>query len=132
MPAAIAAVAGAVVVLLAVALTVPDGTATSTKETIGALSTGVTAFITAAFISWAGDADDSRVAEHIKSAFRARYDRAGRAVRPGVHYFVAESPGEKWVYSEEYGGIVGWSHRARLRRARGIASELKTGNSDSA
>jgi hypothetical protein len=129
-PAALAAVAGAVVILLTVKLAVPDGTATSTKGTISALSTGITAFITATFISWAGDAKDSKVADHVRTAFWAKYSRADGARKPGVHYFRAESPGEQWVYADERGGIEGWGRRARARRARAIAAELKTGNSE--
>jgi hypothetical protein len=128
-PAALAAVGGAVVVLVTVALTVPDAAATSTKETIGALSTGVTAFITASFISWAGDDKDSKVADHIQAAFQAKYGRPDDP-RTGVHHFVPESPGELWVYSDEYGAIQGWGRSARRRRAQAIAAELRSGRSD--
>lgn len=128
-PAAFAAIAGAVVVLVTVALTVPDTAATSTKETIGALSTGVTAFITASFISWAGNDKDSKVADHIQAAFQAKYGRPGDP-RKGLHYFLPESAGEEWVYSDEYGAIAGWGRKARRRRAQAIAAELTTGRSD--
>jgi len=129
-PAALAAIAAAVVVLVTVALTVPDDTPATTKETIGALSTGITAFVTAAFVSWAGDADNSTVADHVKTAFRAHYNRAGALPQAGVHYFTAASVGEQWVYSDEYGGVEGWGYTARHSRAYGIANELKNGTSD--
>lgn len=128
-PAALAAVGGALVVLITVALTVPDSAATSTKETIGALSTGVTAFITASFISWAGDDKDSKVADHIQAAFQSKYGRVGDS-RAGVHLFAPESAGEQWVYSDEYGAIEGWGRAARRRRAIGIAAELKSRTSE--
>lgn len=129
-PAALAAVAAAVVVLVTVALTVPDTTATATKDTLGALSTGLTAFITSAFISWAGDDKDSRVADHIRETFWSKYGRAGTARGSGVHYFRAESPGELWVFADEYRGIEGWGRSARWRRAQGIAQELKSRGSE--
>jgi hypothetical protein len=128
-PAAFAAIGGAVVVLVTVALTVPDTAATSTKETIGALSTGVTAFITASFISWAGDDKDSKVADHIQAAFQAKYGRPGDP-RQGVRQFVPESAGELWVHSDEYGTVDGWGGKARRRRAQAIAAELASGASD--
>ena len=130
MPAALAAVAGAVVVIIAVALTVPDSAAASTKQTISALSAGLTAFITAGFISWAGDDKDSKVADHIKAAFREKYDRVGGTPKAGVHYFATESAGESWVYSDEYAAIEGWGHSARATRAKGIKSELSSGGSE--
>jgi len=126
-PAAVAAVASAVVVIVTVALTIPEEPKVdaSTKQLIGTLSTGLTAFVTAAFISWAGDDKDSRLAEHIKSAFQAKYTREGTA-KPGAHPFAAESSGERWVFSDEYKGIDGWGRDARLKRAAGIAAALKT------
>lgn len=131
-PAAIAAVAAAIVVIVTVALTVPDTTATSTKETIGALSTGLTGFITAAFISWTGESDDSKVSDHIRSAFWAKYQRepTSGTCPAGVHCFRAESSGERLVYSTEYEGIEGWNQSARRARAKGISEELKNRNSE--
>lgn len=131
-PAALAAVASAVVVLVTVALTVPDATATSTKETVGALSTGITSFLTASFVAWSGDDKNSRLSDHIGQAFRAKYNRPGGAVGADVHLFRAGSRGERWVYSAEYGGIEGWGRAARRRRAKGVSEELARGGSEPA
>ena len=127
-PAALAAIAGAAVVLITVALTLPDDTPTSTTKTVAALSTGLTAFITAVFISWAGDEKNTKIAKHIQGAFQAKYDRPPG--KPGAHHFAPGSQGEQWVYSEEVGGIEGWGHDARVTRAKGIADELKAGTSE--
>ena len=129
-PAMIAAVAGALVIIVTVALTVPEGTAANTKETVGAISAAITGFITTAFVSWSSDEKDSSLADHIRDAFRDHYGRAGGKTKPGVHYFKADSPGERWVYGEEFRGIEGWGRAARFARARGIAKELATGESD--
>lgn len=132
-PGAIAASAAAVVVILAVELTVPEGTAGSTKELVGALSTGLTTFITAAFMAWAGDEKDSTLGNEIRDIFFSKYTRPpdpGQPRSADIHYFQAESPGERWVHSFEYGGVEGWGREARRRRADGIAEELRSGESD--
>jgi hypothetical protein len=131
-PAMIAAVAAAAVIVVTVLLTVPDSESTETKKLIGALATGVTSFLSAAFVSWFGDAKDSTLADHIRDAFRAKYKRRelGTPSKPGVKYFEPGSPGERWVYSVEFRGVEGWGQSDRVIRARGIATELTSGNSD--
>jgi hypothetical protein len=130
-PAMIAAVAAAAVIVVTVLLTVPDSESTETKKLIGALATGVTSFLSAAFVSWFGDAKDSTLADHIRDAFRAKYKRGpGTPSEPGVKYFKADSPGERWVYSVEFRGVEGWGQSDRVNRARGIATELNSGASD--
>lgn len=126
-PGAFAATAAAVVVIVAVETTVPKGTATDTKELVGALSTGLTAFVTAAFIAWAGDEKDSTLGNEIREIFFAKYKREpdpGKPRERGVQYFPAGSAGERWVYSSEFGGVEGWGRDARRKRAQGIAHEL--------
>jgi hypothetical protein len=130
-PAMVAASAGAVVVVVTVALTVPEGTDGDTKEVVGALGTAITSFLTASFISWASDEKDSRLGDHIRDVFQAHYKRASSgAPEPGVHYFVADSPGHRWAWGLDYGGISGWGRSARMKRAQGIAAELASGKSD--
>lgn len=130
-PAMIAAVAAAAVMVVTVLLTVPDSESTETKKLIGALATGVTSFLSAAFISWFGDAKDSTLADHIRDAFRAKYKRGpATPSEPNVRYFKADSPGERWVYSVEFRGVEGWGQSDRVNRARGIATELNSGASD--
>jgi hypothetical protein len=125
-PAMGGAVAAGVIIILAVALTVPDEAAIETKKLVGALGTGITAFITSVFISWAEDDKDSTLADHISDAFYEKYKRRvdGQPPEPGVHYFEPGSPGERWVYSPEYGEISGWGRQARIKRAHGVANAL--------
>lgn len=127
-PAVIAALASGAVAVVTVALAVPDSAKSDTKTLIGALTTGLTGFITTAFVSWSGDDKDSKLADHISSAFEKKYKR-----EPGpdaqrsrhVHYFAADSDGERWVYSPEFKGVDGWGRPARIKRAKGIAEELR-------
>lgn len=126
-PAGIAALASAVVVFVTVGLTVPEGAdvGREAKQLISTLSTGLTAFVTAGFISWAGDDKDSRLGEHIKAVLQDTYIReGGRASGRRTHPFPADSPGERWVYSNEYRGIEGWGRTARIKRAEGIAAAM--------
>lgn len=134
-PAMIAALASGAVAIVTVALAVPDSAKTDTKTLIGALTTGITGFVTTAFIGWVGDENDSRLGDHIRDAFRKAYKRVPDAGKPrsqGAHYFCAGSPGERWVYSDEYRGIQGWGRPARRRRAAGIAAELQKAASNPA
>lgn len=126
-PAAIAAVASAIVVVVTVTATLPEGSKLdqSTKTLIATLSTGLTAFVAAAFISWAADGKDSKLADHIRSTFQSRYRRGSGTPPAGVHFFAPELPGERWVYSDEYKGIEGWGSDARVKRAEGIAQALR-------
>lgn len=118
-PAAVSALAAMIVVAVSVALTAPKGTPTATKELLTATSGALTAFLTSAFIDWTGDKDDSRTANRIRDQFYAHYQRADTSHTPGrhdnVYYFEAGSVGERWVYSNEFGGITGWGYDARRR-----------------
>jgi hypothetical protein len=129
-PGVAAAAAAGVTVLVAVAFALPDDTPTETKELVGALSTGLTTFLAAAFISWVGDEKDSRVADHVRNAFRSKYDchQEGVPPNPGVRYFKAESTGELLVYSDQT--VEGWGLEGRWKRAAGIANELENHTSD--
>jgi hypothetical protein len=128
-PLALAMAAGAAVVIVTVELTLPDTTPTATKELVGAVSTGLTTFLTAGFISWAGDADDSTLSEHVMGAFQRHYTRPGKQAKR-AHVFKAESNGEYWVFAGAHGGAEGWGAAARRKRANGIAAELASGDSD--
>lgn len=129
-PAAIAALASAVVVVVTLTLAVPEDVQVepATKQLIATLSTGLTAFIAASFISWASDEKDSKLADHVREIFQEKYKRRDEdagAQLPGIHYFPAESAGERWIYSSEFKGIEGWGRAARLKRAEGVAAELR-------
>jgi hypothetical protein len=132
-PMAIAALGSAIVVVVTVALTIPDDSTlgTDAKELVGTLSTGLTAFVVSAFISWSGDDKDSKLADHVREVFQSKYARAGSAAKkPGVHAFRPESAGERWVFGDEYAAIQGWGRPARLARAAGVARELRQGTSE--
>lgn len=132
-PIALALVASAAVVVVTVELTLPTSEPSKptneTKELVGAISTGITAFLTAGFIAWTEDDKDSSLADHIKDAFQAKYTRPGTP-KAGAHEFVANSAGERWVFSDTYGGAEGWSGAARAKRAAGVAQELQEGSSN--
>jgi hypothetical protein len=121
-PAVIAAAAAGVAIIVTVELTLPDKTAsgaptpTSTKEIVTALSTAITAFLSAAFIDWTGDGDDSRLADWIRDTFQEKYENV----------FASGTTGANLVYSSYVGG--GWGAAARKKRAEGIAQELQKQN----
>jgi hypothetical protein len=131
-PAVVAAAAAGIVIVITVKLTVPDTVADDTKELFNSLSTGITTFITAALITWSGEEKDSKQADHIQDAFFEKYKEHIPNEPPagGVKYFKRGSRGLRSVYSQEYAGIEGWGKEARMKRARIIAEELASGNSD--
>jgi hypothetical protein len=125
-PATIAAAAGAAVIIITVALAVPDSTPDDTKEIVAALSSGITAFITTAFISWAGDEKDSSLGDHVRDVFQAKYKpEVPPAERDAsLAYFAPESRGLRLVYSEAFAGVEGWGRSARRKRAEELAKVL--------
>ncbi len=132
-PLVVAAMASALIVLLAIHFTVPSGASPTTTELTKALSTALTAFLTSGFVAWTGDQNASPVAQRIQRTFAAKYQRcvvAPQLPQPGIHYFRPDSPGERWVLSDSFGGIDGWGYEARRTRARGIARELAHHTSD--
>jgi hypothetical protein len=128
--ATIAAIAAAAVVIIAVALTVPSTDPAATRQLFSSLATGVTAFLTSTFISWSSDTKDTSVGNKICQEFQAHFKRGPGPAEAGVHYFAADSPGERWVYDDTYGGVTGWGAEARRRRARAIAGEMQSHASD--
>ena len=120
-PAAVAAAAAGLVIIATVELTVPDKTSSAPlpredlKQTVSALSTAVTAFLGAAFIDWAADGKDSRVADWIRSVFYVKYDG----------YFTTNSSGEKAVFTMTEIDS-GRGPAARAERAEKIAAALQT------
>ncbi len=111
-PMILAAVAAAAAIIVTVTLTVPDGTAAATKETVGAIATAITAFLSAGFVDRVGDEDDSRVSDRIRDDF---YDTYRTTFRPGT-------PAEFYVFAGSYGTATGWNRAARRIRAKGIAA----------
>lgn len=128
-PLALAAAAVAAVIIVTVVLTVPDSTPTATKDLVGAVSTGIATFMTAGFVAWSADDKNSTLADHVRDAFYAHYTRPGTP-RPDAYVFRPESVGERLVFSDEYKGVEGWGRPARITRAKGIATELKSKTSD--
>jgi hypothetical protein len=124
-PAGLSAAAAALTVVLGVELSASE--AAETKALAAALGIGITAFITTGFLSWTGDASDSKVAGHIRDAFYRHYKREGDpgADAARVVAFERYSAGERWVYSNAFRCVEGWGRKARLQRARGIAEEME-------
>lgn len=128
-PLAIAVLASAGIIVLAVKATLPEKdsagnpTSTETEKLVGAVSAGITTFLTAAFVTWAGDSKDSKLSDHIMERFQDSFTSAdtpeeGKKVLPN------DSPGIQWVFAGEYEGIEGWGHKARIARAKGVAAAL--------
>jgi hypothetical protein len=117
-PSVVAAAAAGLVIIVTVELTLPEKTAagaptpTDLKEVVTALSSAITAFLGAAFIDWAGDGKDSRLADWISSTFRKKYK--------GV--FPPDTDGANFVYSSYT--VDGWGPAARMTRAKGIVAAL--------
>jgi hypothetical protein len=125
-PGTIGAMGAAIVTVVGVELSMNEPP--ELKAAAGALGTGITSFITVMFVSWAGDKNDSNLAAFIQRVFRSHYGRAvpGAKRSARIRYFGAESDGERWVYSDEFKGVMGWGRAARRKRAQGLAIELRT------
>ncbi|MCF1505703.1 hypothetical protein L0F51_18265 [Afifella sp. H1R] len=130
-PASLAALASGLVILVALALAVPEGTAPFEKEAMGTVASALTAFLTTGFISFAGDSGTSRMAARIQRIFYGKYGRAESWPPPqdGRMHFIASSRAENLVYSNAYSGIEGWGLKARWERARRLEEEIERGTS---
>lgn len=115
-PMVLAAAAAAVSIVVTVALTVPQGTAEQTKQTIGAVATAITSFLSSAFVDKIGGEDDSKLSDRIRDNFYATYQNT----------FTVGSQAELYVFSNSYGGATGWGRAARRLRAKGIAARWAT------
>ncbi len=128
-PMAIAAAASTGLILLGVKLAVPDSVKdTVVKQTSTALVSGLTAFLTAAFISAIGDRDKSAVGERIKQRMRAHYERDPASTAKRVSKIKEGGAAEQFLYSDFYAGLSGWDRETRISRARGIAKTGKVDN----
>jgi hypothetical protein len=126
---AVAAAASTGVILLGVKLAVPDSVKdTVVKQTSTALVSGLTAFLTAAFVSAVGDRDKSAVGERIKGRMRAHYERPPGEGKKRVSKMKGGGAAEQYLYSEFYAGLSGWGRETRISRARGIAGTKKDGD----
>jgi hypothetical protein len=129
-PASVAVVVSGVAVVLGFSLTPASNVPPFPAEIMKAGGAAVAAFL-GGFVSWVGEKDDTRVADRIRRHFWAHYDRPKKGRRtPRKHYFKPESRGELAVYSEAIEGCEGWGLVDRWGRARIIAEELKSGDSD--
>ena len=125
-PMAIAAAASTGLILLGVKLAVPDSVKnTVVKQTSTALVSGLTAFLTAAFISAVGDKDKSAVGERIKKRVLAHYAREPAPGEKRVYKMKPGGAAEQYLYSDLYEGLSGWDREMRISRARGVAKTNK-------
>lgn len=126
-PLAVAVLASAAIIVLAIE-TLPKTnaagmpTSPETEKLVAAASAGITAFLTAGFVSWTGDSEDSKLADHIKGYFEGRFVDEATA-KSGDWVIQDDSPARDWVFAGVVGGIEGWGWKARLLRAK----ELKKG-----
>jgi len=129
-PGSLAVFGAGLVIILAVCLEPSEKADVIPRKLLGAVAGATATFLTTLFVKAADDADDGWLGAHVKKQFQARYQRQNpsEAHQPGVIYFGAESEGERWVYSDPYGGVSGWSWSARRQRA--LAIEKRLGTSD--
>jgi hypothetical protein len=124
-PMAVASAASAALIVIAVELAVPESvTDPIVKEATGAIAGGLSAFLTAAFVSSIGDRDKSGIGDRIKDRLRRHY---AREVKPGQKRVVqipAEGRIELLLYSDFQEGLSGWDRETRIVRAGGIAKAL--------
>lgn len=128
-PAAIAAFASGLAVLVAIDLAAPTGADDATKELLKTLAAGLSAFLSAAFVSWIGEQNNTRISDRIRRQFYRKYDRATVYPPPsdGALYFTPGSKGETTVYSGVQ--IEGWNFADRWERARRLSAEIAAGTS---
>jgi hypothetical protein len=122
-PMAVAAAASTVLILVAIKLAVPDTvTDPVVTQTSAALASGLSAFLTAAFVSAVGDRDKSGVGDRIKTRLRAHYARQPEPGKARVVKIDAGGVIEQLLHSDFYAGLSGWDRETRIRRAEGIAA----------
>jgi hypothetical protein len=125
-PMAIATAASTGLILLGVKLAVPDSVKdTVVKQTSTALVSGLTAFLTAAFISAVGDKDNSAVGERIKERMRAHYQREPESGKKRICKIKPSGVAEQYLNSNFYADLSGWDRETRIRRAKGVAKAEK-------
>jgi hypothetical protein len=118
-PFAFAIAAAAVVIIVAVALDPGDKPPVRRKEIFSAAAAAVGAFLVAAFIKDAEEADEKWMGARFKKRFQARYRK--RFPRQDGQ---PASPAELAVISEADLGFSGWGRAARKQRAEIVASAL--------
>lgn len=128
-PAAIAAFVSGLLVVLAIDLAPPKDTDPATEELMKTLAAGLSTFLSAAFVSWIGEQDNTRISDRIRAQFYKKYRRARVYPPPadGVMYFTPGSKGENAVYSSVQ--IGGWNFADRWERASKLNAEIATGTS---
>lgn len=93
------------------------------------LAAGLSTFLSAAFVSWIGEQDNTRISNRIRDQFYKKYKRAAVYPPPtdGRMYFTPGSRGETTVYSSIQ--IRGWNFADRWERASKLSAEIASGNS---
>jgi hypothetical protein len=131
-PLAVAVLASAAIIVLAIKTTLPkenaagEPTSSETEKLVAAVAGGITTFLTATFVSWTGDAEDSKLSAHIQERFEARFTKVDNATA-GDWVIAKGSRAENWVFGGAVGGIEGWGWKARFKRAREVKLGLDRG-----
>jgi hypothetical protein len=128
LPGTLAALVSGLLIVLGVWWEPIEKATVEEKKLLAALVGAVSTFLTTAFVKAAEESDAKWVGEHVRKTFHLRYrrDAPATAHEPGICYFEAGSPGERWVYSDAYGGVSGWGWSARHTRAARIGERLTT------
>lgn len=118
-PFAIGAVAAAVAIVLAVEFNAGKDASVEREKILSAFVAALGAFLTAAFIKGAEEADDNWVGMRFKKLFQAHYNPKFKAGEPTTDAELA-------VRSEAALGFSGWGRAARKRRAEIVAANPPT------
>ena len=127
-PGAFAALIAGFLIVLSVWWEPSEKASIEEKKLLVALVTAVTTLCTTSFLKAAEESDTNWVAAHVKKVFQDRYRRHDPTIphEQGICYFRAGSQGERWVYSDTYGGVSGWGGSARRTRASRVSDRLTT------
>jgi hypothetical protein len=126
-PSGIAAIASAVIIIIAVELAAPDDASSATKELLGALSAGITAFLTTMWIDPSEKAD-ATIGDRVQSAcFRSYSSMIGKDTNSrlaqvlNVQAFAdpEQSP------NISVGTVPDWKQKSRKLRAKVIDQEVR-------
>lgn|GEM_PF-2096998 len=118
-PGTIAAASSALVIGITIAMTVPDGTEADVKTLITTISTAITSFVAAGFITTATKDPDSVVASAASSAFAQAFTTTWSKRFPNRASDVGQ-----WATSTQAPGASGWGLAARTYRAEQIQAAL--------
>jgi hypothetical protein len=120
-PFALALIAAGLVIIVAVALDPGSMPPPQRKEVFSAAAAAIGAFLVAAFVKGAEEADDEWVGDRFKKRFQARYGGTFPTPQGGT-----APDAQLAVKSDADLGFSGWGRSARKRRAEIVARALSS------